>query len=238
MTTQEFSDSFDTLINSYAQKAEFGEQFSSKDIVLDEYEKSCFLTLAQEELVLSYYNGNNSNADSFEKTEEVRRYLSGLVETEEISPTAAGSIVTLNTSSQIFTLPNDLWFITYESAILGSSTDNCTSGKMIQVLPVTQDTLYRIIENPFKGPGYRRALRLDIADNKVELISKYTIAKYTVRYLKKIAPIVLIDLPDGLSIKGENEKTECTLHESLHRIILELAVKLALQSKGIQIKQN
>lgn len=238
MTTQEFSDSFDTLINSYAQTAEFGKQASGRDIVLDEYEKSCFLTLAQEELVLSYYNGNNSNAFSFEKTEEARRYLSGLVQTREIVPSEPGGIITLNSSSQIATLPSDLWFITYESAQLGNSTDTCTSGKVIQVLPVTQDTLYRIIENPFKGPSIRRALRLDIANNRVELISKYPIAKYIVRYLRRLDPIILVDLTDGLSINDRQEKTDCTLHESLHRIILELAVRLALQSKGIQLKTN
>jgi hypothetical protein len=44
MTTREFSDSFDTLLNSYANKAAFGEDTSKADIRLDEYEKSVLLT--------------------------------------------------------------------------------------------------------------------------------------------------------------------------------------------------
>lgn len=235
MTTQEFSHGFDTLLNSYSKKAQFGDAAAIQEIDLDEYEKSVFLTEAQEQLVISYYNGKNTNLESFEKTEEIRRYLSSLIKTSEISPSTYAGVL-LNEDSQVFNLPDDLWFITYEAAKLRYSGDSCINGKEIQVVPVTQDDLYRTLENPFKGTGYRRALRLDIADNKVELISKYTINKYIVRYISKINPIVLIDLSDGLSIDGKTQASTCELHESLHRPILELAVKLALQSKGIQLQ--
>lgn len=235
MTTKEFSNSFDTLLNSYSQRASFGEGNLKKDIVLDEYEKSHFLTEAQEQIVLSYYTGNNSNLDSFEKTEEVRRYLSSLIKTAEITPsTYEGKLLSEN--SQVFDLPNDLWFITYESAKLASSSNTCLSEKEVQVVPVTQDDYYRTNENPFKGPGFRRALRLDISENKVEIVSKYTISKYLVRYINKISPIILEPLSEGLSINGETTEQTCSLHESLHRPILELAVRLALQSKGIQLQ--
>jgi len=235
MTTKEFSNSFDTLLNSYSQRASFGEGNLKKDIVLDEYEKSHFLTEAQEQIVLSYYTGNNSNLDSFEKTEEIRRYLSSLIKTAEITPsTYEGKLLSEN--SQVFDLPNDLWFITYESAKLASSSNTCLSEKEVQVVPVTQDDYYRTNENPFKGPGFRRALRLDISENKVEIVSKYTISKYLVRYINKISPIILEPLSEGLSINGETTEQTCSLHESLHRPILELAVRLALQSKGIQLQ--
>lgn len=235
MTTKEFSNSFDTLLNSYSQRASFGEGNLKKDIVLDEYEKSHFLTEAQEQIVLSYYTGNNSNLDSFEKTEEIRRYLSSLIKTAEITPsTYEGKL--LSEDSQVFDLPNDLWFITYESAKLASSSNTCLSEKEVQVVPVTQDDYYRTNENPFKGPGFRRALRLDISENKVEIVSKYTISKYLVRYINKISPIILEPLSEGLSINGETTEQTCSLHESLHRPILELAVRLALQSKGIQLQ--
>ena len=235
MTTKEFSNGFDTLLNSYSQRASFGESNSKQDIVLNEYEKSHFLTEAQEQLVLSYYTGNNSNLDSFEKTEEIRRYLSSLINTTELTPsTYEGKLLSEN--SQVFTLPNSLWFITYESAKLESSSNPCLSEKEVQVIPVTQDDYYRTNENPFKGPGFRRALRLDISDNKVEIVSKYTISKYLVRYINKISPIILEPLSEGLSINGETTEQTCSLHESLHRPILELAVRLALQSKGIQLQ--
>lgn len=235
MTTREFSNNFDALLSSYAKKANFGDAASYQEVTLDEYEKSLFLTEAQEQLVLTYYNGKNSSMESFEKTEEIRRYLSSLVHTIEVSPSSSTEI-TLKSNSQVFDLPDNLWFITYEAAKLAESGDSCTSGREIQVIPVTQDNLHRTLENPFKGTGYRRVLRLDIADNKVELISEYTINKYIVRYVSKINPIILIDLDEGLSIDGKTSAATCELHEALHRPILELAVRLALQSKGIQLQ--
>lgn len=237
MTIQEFSHGFDTLLNSYSKKLLFGDTASAQEINLDEYEKSTFLTEAQEQLVLSYYNGKNTNLESFEQTEEIRRYLSSLIKTAKISESTTSDVL-LNKDSQVFELPSDLWFITYEAAELGHSADKCVSEKEVEVVPVTQDDLHRTLENPFKGTGYRRALRLDIADNKVELISKYNINKYIVRYISKINPIILTDLSEGLSIEGETQANTCELHESLHRPILELAVRLALQSKGIQLQNN
>ena len=56
------------------------------------------------------------------------------------------------------------------------------------------------------------------------------------KYLAKPSPIILEDLPDGLKIEGENKKSECKLNSILHRIILERAVILALQSRGISAK--
>ena len=79
MTGIEFSDAFDTLVNSYASNGNLGEQSSRQTPVFDEYEKSLFLTQAQEELVMSLYTGKNSYGESFESTEELREYLKVLI---------------------------------------------------------------------------------------------------------------------------------------------------------------
>ena len=60
MTTQEFSDAFDTLLNSYASQAIFGEGASKQEVVLDEYEKSVLLTQAQDIVVKSYFYGTQN----------------------------------------------------------------------------------------------------------------------------------------------------------------------------------
>lgn len=235
MTTQEFSNMFDTLLNSYASQAAFGDQVSGRDVVLDEYEKSVFLTKAQEELVTSYYSGRNSSLHSFERTEEVRRYLSSLIRTAELEPVQNTQNYSLiSPEAQVFSLPDDVWFITYESATLATNDNSCLSGKTIDVVPVMQDYFHRVKRNPFRGPSERRALRLDIEGKEVELISKYTINKYLVRYIVKPAPIVLTKL-EGISIDGVSDVQDCELDDSLHRPILELAVRLALQSKGINL---
>ena len=66
MNIKEFSDRFDTLLNSFG---------NTPNIVLDEYEKSVLLTNAQEDLVLSMYNGKNPFNDSFETNDAAMRLI-------------------------------------------------------------------------------------------------------------------------------------------------------------------
>ena len=67
---------------------------------------------------------------------------------------------------------------------------------------------------------------------EVEIISKYNIVQYLIRYLSRPTPIILVDLNDDLTINGIKERTECILNPVVHRAILDRAVKLALQSKA------
>ena len=228
MTTEEFSNEFDTLLNSYSTIEAFGKTPST--IELDEYEKSVFLTNAQEEIVIGMYNGKNPFRDSFERTEEIRRYLSDLIKTYTTTDKKVG-YTGLSKSSVFFELPDDLWFITYEAVNLKDDGLGCMSGEDISVIPITQDEYHRIRKNPFRGTNERRALRLDLSGKVVEIVSKYNVESYLVRYLSRPAPIILTDLTDNLSINGISVKTECELNPVIHRAILERAVKLAIISR-------
>ncbi len=228
MTTEEFSNEFDTLLNSYSTIEAFGKTPST--IELDEYEKSVFLTNAQEEIVIGMYNSKNPFGDSFERTEEIRRYLSGLIKTYTTTDKKVG-YTGLSKSSVFFELPDDLWFITYESVNLKDDGLGCMSGEDISVIPITQDKYHRIRKNPFRGTNERRALRLDLSDKVVEIVSKYNVESYLVRYLSRPTPIILTDLTDSLSINDIRVKTECELNPVIHRAILERAVKLAIMSR-------
>ena len=228
MTCEEFSNEFDTLLNSYSNIEAFGK--TSNTIELDEYEKSVFLTNAQEEIVIDLYNGKNPFMDSFEKTEEIRRYLSNLIRTYTTSTKEKG-YTGLSNKSVFFKLPDDLWFITYESVNLKDTELGCIDGEGILVMPITQDEYHRIKRNPFRGSNERRALRLDLSEKVVEIVSTYSIDTYLVRYLARPRPIILSKLPDNLSINGVNDKTECELNPVIHRAILERAVKLAIISR-------
>lgn len=228
MTTEEFSNEFDALLNSYSNIEEFGK--TSNNIVLDEYEKSVFLTKAQESLVINIYSGKGPIGGPFENTEEARRYLSPLVKTYKTSQkdqTATG----ISNKSTFFKFPEDLWFIVYEAVNFNDKKLGCKSSENICVVPITLDEYHRISRNPFRGANDRRVLRLDTNNDIVELISEYNIQDYIVRYLSKPSPIILNDLPDNLTINKLSTKTECMLSSALHRPILEYAVKLALMSK-------
>nr|DAU04191.1 MAG TPA: hypothetical protein [Crassvirales sp.] len=222
MTNKEFSDGFSTLLNSFG---------ITPNITLDEYEKSTFLTNAQEQLIIDIYSGRNIiYGKSFEQTEEIRRYLSNLVETYETSTKVTGKLG-LSQDSVFFEIPQDTWFITYEVAFLKDSRLGCLDGIEASVVPLPQDDLYRAKDNPFRGPSKDRVLRLDIKSDLAELISKYNVDRYLMRYISQPAPIILVDLPDGLSINGVSTESECELNPVVHRAILERAVQLAIISK-------
>ena len=219
MTTEEFSNEFDTLVSSY-----------SNGVWFDEYEKSVFLTKAQESVITGLYNGS---IDSFEDTEEVRRYLNTLVKTWDSTEYKDDGTGFNDSNSIIIELPEDVWYITYEYIITNTGIE-------ILVVPTPQDELYKTKNNPFKGPNRRRALRLDCGNNRIEILLtpqyKDDFNHYKMGYLSKPSPIILTDLTEGLYINNENKKTECKLHSAIHRTILENAVRMAISSKSITAK--
>ena len=194
---------------------------------LTEYEKSVFLTRAQEAVVVMLYNGTLK--DSFEETEEITDYLDTLVKTVHLTvPEDSMTTPRIISTSEIFALPDDLLFRTLELCTL--DVEGC--GEMeASVVPVTQDEFWRTRRNPFKGPNKSRVLRLAFAvsdeQRYSELVSKYDITSYTVRYLARPEPIILTDLVDGLSINGESNEKTCKLPKALHQTILVEAVKAA-----------
>ena len=238
MEREEFSNGFDVLVNSYKRFKDFDKQEILDSIEFNEYEKSLFLTKAQEELVTSLYNGKNPYEDSFESTEEIRRYLSNLIAEKYLKPitNTSGTPLGITSTSTFFTLPEDLWFITLESVI--TSNSKCRNEVYIKVYPTKQDEYLSIKDNPFRGANDRRALRLDLSEGNVEIICKYMIDAYYVRYIKKVPPIILEDLPNELTIEGKNKASDCILHEALHQKILERAVQIALQSKGYNLEKE
>ena len=237
MKVADFSSGFDTLLNSYATRASFGITDSPGSIELDEYEKSLFLTKSEEDFVIDLYSGRNTFEASFEETEELRRYLANLVKEAKLEPiTSTTGIIGMDSNSKFFTLPDNLMFITYESVEI--SDGKCDGMSTLDVYPVRQDEYNRIKKNPFRGANDRRALRLDLSEGVIEIVSKYTVSSYYLRYLRKLAPIVLADFGDEQSIEGVSRISECELPESVHQRILERAVMLALQSRGYLAQNN
>lgn len=225
MTLEEFSLEFDILYNNITSNQAPG---------LSELEKSIFLTQAQEAIVKQYYKGNLEQ--SFENTEEVTEYLNTLVsqkkyiEDDKITNDLS-ILLSSELNSSTFKLPDDVMFITYESASVYTETESSIPNKAraVLVVPTTQDEFFNIHKNPFRGPSKNRAVRL-IAGDKIEVISARPIKEYLVRYLRLPNPIVLPgaeeiepynNYPDGLNTE---------LPESVHRNILMQAVALAKAS--------
>ena len=226
MNVQELSNLFDTLLQPYITKDNFGKQ---NTLVFDEYEKSIFLTKAQEQIVLELYQ-------ELEQSEEVRKYLSNLIKTDNYAPVGEQdeTLINNNFKSYKVEISNDILFMIYEQCTL-SDENNCINNKIVSVVPTIHDDLDKVLKNPFKSPNSRKVIRLDF-DNKIELISKYNITNYKVRYLKKPNPIILVALEDNLSINnGDTKVSNGETNPILHERIVQRAVQLAVQSK---VKSN
>lgn len=229
MSNEEFSNEFDILINSFKLDND------GISLSFDEYEKSVFLTKAQDEIVEGLYTGKLLG-ESFESSEQVRRYLAPLVITaslpciKELNGVPIKGLSDKSVFAVLPNYPNQVWFITYESVILNSDC-TCIDGREVQVIPVTQDEYHRVKRNPFRKPNSRKVLRLDINDSMVELISEEDIGSYLIRYISRPEPIILTTLPDILSISNETGEKECRLNPGTHRMILEVAVNMAIRSR-------
>ena len=238
MTNAEFSDQFDTLLNTYGNQAPFGEGTSIIDVTVDEYEKSVFLTKAQKELVYSLYSGNNQSGAAFEEKEQLREALDYLVKTSTPDPLSEvpeslQHLVKKGKNFAFYPIPENLLYIIFEEVKFSSYISGCDADTEALVVPSTHDEVWRRLNNPFRGPFGKRVLRLNASDNIVELIADHPIGSYLLRYVEEPTPIILTDLPDGLSIDGETKETECAAPESLHSEILDAAVRIALRSKSI-----
>ena len=237
MNVEQFSNEFDTLVNAYARDIAFGDDASVVDIRVDEYEKSLFLTKAQKELVVDYYSGQNAYNLSFEEKEIVREALDALVKTVTLEPVgnmyANKHVLDGRRKMYFYRIPTNLLYIIFEEVKFSSYISGCKSGATALVVPSTHDEVWHRLQNPFRGPSSKRVLRLNVEDDLVELISDYPIGSYLLRYVEEPKPIILTDLPDGLSIEGISTRTECALPAIVHHKILDIAVRMALQSKSI-----
>lgn len=204
MTLEELSNEFDVIVNSYD---------NSQSLVFNEYEKSIYLTKAQEYIIKDLYR-------NYEGTEELNSYLKTLIK-DKTYPIEDSTNIELD-------YPNNFLYILKEYANINTT---CKSNSRVDVLPITQDEYNEVVENPFRG-SKSKVLRLE--ENKIKLITDLPIISYTMTYLSNPSPIILIDLPNGLTINNESKKsTTIETSESIHREILDKAVQLAIQSKTL-----
>ena len=224
MDVQELSNLFDTLLQPYITKDVSGEQ---NTLAFDEYEKSIFLNKAQEQIVLELYQ-------ELEQSEENRKYLSNLIKTRNYVPVGEQDETLINNTFKSYKveIEDSVLFMIYEQCTL-SDENNCINGRIVSVVPTIHDDLDKVLKNPFKSPNNRKVIRLDF-DNKIELISKYNISNYKIRYLKKPNPIILVKLED-LNIDKKQEVSNGETNPILHERIVQRAVQLAVQSK---VKSN
>lgn len=248
MTTQEFSAAFDTLLNSYNSKANFGETASKTDIVLDEYEKSVFLTQAQDIVVKSYFSRTtNPQGEGIDDSTRRQVDFSGLiaVDTETLSKSSHDATKCFDPRGLLCSLPEDVLIILNERLEVSKTSGTKMTKKSYVVVPINYTEYDRLMSRAYAQPLKKQCWRLFQGnDSTAHTIQSEIIpiegtvndsATYYVRYIKRPAPIILTNLSfenqETLAIGEKSNISECELNPIIHTDILNKAFELAIVAK-------
>lgn len=230
----EFSNEFDVLYNNITSNQAPG---------LDEYEKSVFLTRAQDEIVKAYFNPKlNKSMEGFDGNEKRQIDFSMIIKSEQqqrqTSTSNAGVQVTFNPFQDgIFdqrketgsvTLPEDILMFINEYVVVNRN-DNSVR---LNVLPITYTEYSRIMSKPYKRPLKFQCWRLLDNTNgsrRAELIvgPNDRIDQYVYRYIKRPCAIRLTDFDDEVTLDGDSTAQACELDPILYPEIIQRAAELA-----------
>lgn len=156
MDTAEFSNQFDILYNNVNSNQAPG---------LDEYEKSVFLTKAQEEIVKDYFNPvNNKLGQGFDGSTRRQYDFSTLLKTVELQeiPNELLTFNTIDPRSRLYVLPSDYYLEVNNNIEL-------SNGKILAGASITYALYSNYLNTPYQLPSKRIFWKLthgNYIDNK------------------------------------------------------------------------
>ncbi len=223
MSVEEMDNMFDVLYNNITSNQAPG---------LNAYEKSVFLTKAQDEILKNYFNPKskgNTTQDGFDGSVKRQVDFSMLTSVETKSSEFENPLFDTRPNTKSVGLPERLMFAINEMVEVTRSGE--TNPVILQVVPIKFDEYSRLMCKPYKRPLKYQAWRLtnNNTANKADIVigPSDTLTKYTIRYVRRPTPIIVSNL-DGLTIEGKGtEKLDCELDPILHEEILQRAVELA-----------
>lgn len=234
MTVYQMSNEFDLLYNNITSNQAPG---------LNSWEKSVFLTKAQDELIKNYFNPNgNKYKEGFDDSPKRQIDFSNIMESKEISE-AVGVSPTVDYRAICFPMPINLFFIVSEEVRIYSGSLSTPDG-IRQVVPISYMEHARLMSKAYKYPLKQQAWRL-ISDRQLQVMAEIVLnsmdyskyrnsCKYAIRYVRHPKPIILEDLSIygnelSFTVAGTDYRTAspCELNESIHEEIVQRAVELA-----------
>lgn len=215
MNNVEFSNQFDVLWNNISSNEAPG---------LNEYEKSVFLTKAQDEVLKNYFNPkSNPKQEGFDDSIKRQADFSGLMREDSIEPESSVTSQ-YDPRSLVFKISTEVYLTINEQILL---MDNNDVKGIRQIIPLNYVEYQRLMSKPYKEPLKYQAWKLFTStesdsfngDRIAEVILTSTDKKssydkiYKIRYIKFPKPIILSDFSDAfgedISINGYNGSEEC-----------------------------
>ena len=148
----EMSNLFDVLFNNITSNQAPG---------INEFEKSVFLTKAQNQLVMEYFNQRVDQVGGGFDGSQKRQYdFSTLIKTAELVPLNMDIAEKIDRRSQGYLFPSD-YFLSVNESIWDSQYQ-------YSVMPIDYNEYYRLMQKPFAFPPKKTVWRL-ITGNKTEV---------------------------------------------------------------------
>ena len=232
MTKDEFNYQFEALYNNVT---------SNKAPGLNTYEKSVFLTKAQDELIKNYFRPQGNPKQEGYLSSPKREYdFHSLIDNTSQSQSVGTSLY--HKDGRDFGYPSDALLILNEQVLVKYNEEE--EGTYLIVTPLTFAEYNRLMAKPFKYPPKGQVWKLNVSTSRnnetspmVELITysskPFTTFNYQVRYVRKPYPIILSDdlstdfNVEGLTIHGKSGWRNLDTPEEMHEEILQRAVELA-----------
>lgn len=161
MELQEFSDQFDILYNNITSNQAPG---------LNEYEKSVFLTKAQDEIIKAYFNPrSNKTQEGFDSNPKRQIDFSMLIRTEIATEVTGVTTLYPLGCNKFFSVPDKvMMFINESLRVIRNSKDT-----YLTVVALSFDEYSRLMSKPFKRPLKNQAWRL-ITNTNINIASAVT----------------------------------------------------------------
>ena len=224
MTTTEFSREFDIRFNFINSNLAFS---------VNGYEKSVYLTRAQEEIVSNYFNAKgNKYGEGFDMSEKRHIDFSSITDTKSIS-IKHSTIISYMNNGLVFEIPDDVLYVINEKF-------NYLKSDGVAVKTSVSHLGYKaaqvVMTKPYQSPPSRQSWSI-VRGNAtgghliVEVIPKANIDitkvfSYSVRYIKRPTPIIVETLIAGQSVNGISAITECILPSEIHDEVLARAIEI------------
>lgn len=209
MSSEEFLYQFDLLYNNVGSNQAPG---------LNSYEKSVFLTKAQDEILKSYFNPRlNKTQEGFDDSSLRQIDFLGIITSNS----------TIDVADNIASFPTNVFIVLNETVLVTRDGEELE----LAVIPISYEEWTAIKGRAYRRPPKYQAWRIIQGTSNLFIAgSKDIINTYTIRYLRKPKPIILESLSEyGIKIEGQSEPNNpvCELNPVIHEEILQRAVELA-----------
>ena len=227
MTNLEFSNEFDVLYNNITSNQAPG---------LDEYEKSVFLTNAQDDIIKAYFNPKQNRVQQgFDESQKRQIDFSSLMKTKTLYESLVAS--KFDNRSVTYRMPSDLLLFVNEACQ--------DKNYRYVVIPISYQEYDRLMLKPYQYPIKRGVWRLIVNSATPDMTSKVqvgsgvlAIENFSTKRVTFTLKVVSTSIPteegsDGAMLSIENVGYRPSIQETADSVYIECKLSSSLSNTSL-----